>query len=178
MNQTLEPEFEDEGISAMSISPRSSNSEALLSPVMYGHHSMMSSGGSCTEVLASSRLKHYNNTWNNKSTAGCSRGGKTFLDSDYSDANIEDDTNFFLSIHDDKKLLDGAIGLNYSDDTGRNSTSNGILPPIIALNGNVMNNIPTLQNQKPSSSISISCVQNLSETQQRRDELLSVVAVI
>lgn len=156
LNQTLEPEFEDEGISAMSISPRSVNSEALLSPIVSRHHPMMSSGGSCTEVFGSSHLKHYNNTWNNKNTVGCSPDGKPFLDTDFSDANIDDDTNFFLSIHDDRKLLDGAIDINHSDDVRKNITANGILPPIIALNGNVMMTIPNLQNKQPATITSTS----------------------
>ena len=52
MHQTMEHEFEDEGISAMSISPRSINSDALLSPAISGHHGMVSSGGSTSSNVS------------------------------------------------------------------------------------------------------------------------------
>ena len=64
MNRTMEHEFEDEGISAMSISPRSVNSDALLSPVISGHHQMVSSGESSSDMSENPQIRHYNITWN------------------------------------------------------------------------------------------------------------------
>jgi serine/threonine protein kinase len=175
MNRTMEHEFEDEGISAMSISPRSVNSDALLSPVISGHHEMVSSGESSSDVSENSQIRHYNITWNEASIVQPER--KHMIDmSDYSDSNIEDDTNFFLSIHDDKKLLDVNSDTSYSVNSGKTIPTITI-PPIISINGSVIN-IPSVQNQQRPSSSNISCVQTLSDTQQSRDELLSAVAVI
>ena len=173
MNRTGEHEFEDEGISAMSISPRSVNSDALLSPVISGHHEMVSSGESSSDVSGNPQIRHYNITWNESSMVQPER--KHIIDmSEYSDANIEDDTNFFLSIHDDKKLLDVNTDNSYSDNSGK---TNPTIPPLISINGSVIN-IPSVQNQQRPSSSNISCVQNLSDPQKTRDELLSAVAVI
>jgi len=80
---------------------------------------------------------------------------------------------FFLSIHDDKKLLEGNSDNSFHDISGKNQL---IVPPIISLNDNVIN-IPTLGNQ-PSTLSTVSCVQNLSEAQQKREELHSAVEVI
>jgi serine/threonine protein kinase len=172
MNRTMEHEFEDEGISAMSISPRSVSSDALLSPVISGHHEMVSSGSSSSDASENSQIRHYNTTWNDTSIVQPDR--KNIIDiSDYSDANIEDDTNFFLSIHDDKKLLDGNTDTSFSDNSGKTFPN---IPPIISINGSVIN-IPSVQNQR-STPTNISCVQNLSDTQQTKEELLSAVAVI
>ena len=98
---------------------------------------------------------------------------RTMDDNDYSDSMIDDDTNFFLSIHDDKKLLDGG-----DESYGSAIIGNGfpLVTPIIALNGNTMN-ITSIQNQKPILS-NINCVQSLSEPTQLRDELNTAVAVI
>ena len=172
LNRTIENEYEDEGISAMSISPRSAHSDALLSPDMSEFHTMMSSGGSCSETLDITQLHpRNNNTWNKK--LAVSTEGKAV--DDYITAEIieEDDTTFFLSIHDDKKLLEGNSDNSFHDISGKNHL---IVPPIISLNDNVIN-IPTLGNQ-PSTLSTVSCVQNLSEAQQKREELHSAVEVI
>ena len=159
----------------MSISPRSVNSDALLSPVISGHHEMVSSGESSSDVSENSQIRHYNITWNEASIVQPER--KHMIDmSDYSDSNIEDDTNFFLSIHDDKKLLDVNSDTSYGVNSGKTIPTITI-PPIISINGSVIN-IPSVQNQQRPSSSNISCVQTLSDTQQSRDELLSAVAVI
>merc|ERR1712141_972937 len=50
-NRTHQNDFEDEGISVMSISPRSTHSEALLSPVLPEHHLITSSGGSAISYM-------------------------------------------------------------------------------------------------------------------------------
>jgi hypothetical protein len=172
LNRTIENEYEDEGISAMSISHRSAHSDALLSPDMSEFHTMMSSGGSCSETLDITQLHpRNNNTWNNK--LAVSTEGKAVDDYDYSDSMIDDDTNFFLSIHDDKKLLEENSDNSFHDISGKNPL---IVPPIISLNDNVIN-IPTLGNQ-PSTLSTVSCVQNLSEAQQKREELHSAVEVI
>jgi hypothetical protein len=133
---------------------------------------MVSSGRSSSNASENSQIRNYNITWNDTSIVQPER--KNIIDiSDYSDANIEDDTNFFLSIHDDKKLLDGNTDTSYSDNSGKTFPN---IPPIISINGSVIN-IPSVQNQRPTPT-NISCVQNLSDTQQTRDELLSAVAVI
>merc|ERR1711963_682841 len=95
LNQTIDNDFEDEGISAMSISPRSAHSDALLSPDMSRYHTMMSSGGSMnSEALDITNLHPQSNTWNKLIVSTNERKG----DGDYIAAESieEDDTNFFL----------------------------------------------------------------------------------
>jgi len=173
-NRTHENDFEDEGISVMSISPRSTHSEALLSPVLPEHHLMTSSGGSAISYmdgLETPKINTCAKVWNENTKDVNER--RTMDDNDYSDSMIDDDTNFFLSIHDDKKLLDGG-----DESYGSAIIGNGfpLVTPIIALNGNTMN-ITSIQNQKPILS-NINCVQSLSEPTQLRDELNTAVAVI
>ena len=173
-NRTHQNDFEDEGISVMSISPRSTHSEALLSPVLPEHHVMTSSGGSAISYmdgLETPKINTCAKVWNEDTKDANER--RTMDDNDYSDSMIDDDTNFFLSIHDDKKLLDGG-----DEPYGSTIIGNGfpLVTPIIALNGNTMN-ITSIQNQKPTLS-NINCVQSLSEPTQLRDELNTAVAVI
>ena len=173
-NRTHQNDFEDEGISVMSISPRSTHSEALLSPVLPEHHLMTSSGGSAISYmdgLETPKINTCAKVWNENTKDVNER--RTMDDNDYSDSMIDDDTNFFLSIHDDKKLLDGG-----DESYGSTIIGNGfpLVTPIIALNGNTMN-ITSIQNQKPILS-NINCVQSLSEPTQLRDELNTAVAVI
>ena len=144
----IDNEFEDEGISAMSISPGSSHSATFLSPIMTGHHAMMSSGESTlssSAMLGNSESHHYGHNRDNRTANSMERSG--LRDSDYeADAilNEEDDTNFFLSIHDSKKLLDRRNNDSSYSDTSRNNYSS--VPPIITLNDNVVNISP---NQNP-----------------------------
>ena len=141
-------EFEDEGISAMSISPGSSHSATFLSPIMTGHHAMMSSGESTLSssvMLGNSESHHYGHNRDSLTANSIERSG--LRDSDYEvDAilNEEDDTNFFLSIHDSKKLLDRRNNDSSYSDTSRNNYSS--VPPIITLNDNIVNISP---NQNP-----------------------------
>ena len=173
LNRTIDNEFEDEGISAMSISPRSAHSDALLSSDMSRYHTMMSSGGSMnSEAFDSSHLHPQNNTWNKLMV----NSNETKVDGDYivAESIEDDDTNFFLSIHDDKKLLEGNSENNCFRDISRNKQLNVL--PTISLNDNDMS-IPTLKVQSPTLS-AISCVQNLSEQQQNTEEFCSAVEVI
>merc|ERR1712038_1042631 len=156
------------------LSPSSTHSEALLSPVLPEHHIMTSSGGSAISYmdgLETPKINTCTKVWNEDTKDANER--RTMDDNDYSDSMIDDDTNFFLSIHDDKKLLDGG-----DESYGSTIIGNGfpLVTPIIALNGNTMN-ITSIQNQKPTLS-NINCVQSLSEPNQLRDELNTAVAVI
>ena len=172
LNRTIDNDFEDEGISAMSISPRSAHSDALLSPDMSRYHTMMSSGGSMTsDAFDITNLQPQNNTWNKLTVNSNQRNS----DGDYIAAESigEDDTNFFLSIHDDKKLLD-----RHSENSTRDTSGipNLNVPPVMSLNDNNMN-IPSLNITSPPLP-NISCVQTLSESKQNKEEFCSAVEVI
>lgn len=177
----IDNEFEDEGISAMSISPVSASSSTLLSPIMAEHHMMMSSGGSTSSSSAMTLLGHsqtnsYGNN-ENKHSFGI-RDRINTHESDNSQAVTEDDdTNFFLSIHDGKKLLDRNHE-EYGDNTCKKYL---ISPPIITLNDNVTNIYPIAnqQQQQLTSSAMVNCAQKLSDIQQQQKQALSAtVAVI
>jgi len=172
LNQTIDNDFEDEGISAMSISPRSAHSDALLSPDMSRYHTMMSSGGSMnSEALDITNLHPQSNTWNKLIVSTNERKG----DGDYIAAESieEDDTNFFLSINDDKKLLDRHSDNSFHDFSGNNRLD--VLPTISLNNDNI--SIPALTVQSPPLP-NISCVQNLSDTKQNNEEFCPSVEVI
>merc|ERR1719210_2653135 len=117
---------------------------------------MMSSGGSMTsDAFDITNLQSQNNTWSKLTVNSNQRNSN----GDYIAAESigEDDTNFFLSIHDDKKLLDRP-----SENSTRDTSGIPNVPPVISLNDNNMN-IPSLNITSPQLP-NISCVQTLSES--------------
>ena len=180
----IDNEFEDEGISAMSVSPVSANSSALLSPFMAEHHMMMSSGGSTSSSsvmtpLGDSQTNSYGISGDKHSFGTNDQINIRDSDNDRQAVIEDDDTNFFLcSIHNDKKVLD-----ERHEEYGDNCKNYSMSTPIITLNDNVVNmySITSQQQvQQLTPSAIVNCAQKLSDIQQQqKQELLSAtVAVI
>ena len=142
-SRTNDDDFEDEGVSVTSMSPRSTHAEASSLLILPEHHVRTSSVRSSLSLMASSEIPNINTSTKVSDTSTkVANDRRNIDDDDYDDSMNNDDTRFCLRIHDDKQIVYGG-----EDSYGRNIIENdfSLAIPIITLKDDTMN-ITTTQN--------------------------------